>query len=150
MMANLEQVGVQVYAFAQEAPLGFSAGISREKHAKTLVLQDERDRVVVDIVLRMRDKRQRGPDERQRYAVVRLPDVAGERVNDGHLLRLRRLQRVLIREAAVALAAVGKFRNVKCPHYGGETADMIAVRILLTLGDAWLGSVVPFFALLRS
>jgi hypothetical protein len=46
--------------------LGFGAGVAREEHAEAAVLQYERKRIVVDIVARVGEKRERRADERQR------------------------------------------------------------------------------------
>jgi hypothetical protein len=51
MMADFEHICMQLDAFGEESPFCFDPGIAGEQHPKALVLQDERNRVVVDRVL---------------------------------------------------------------------------------------------------
>lgn len=74
MMPHLEHVCMQIDSFVQKALLGRDAGIAGKQHAEVLVLQDKRDRVVVDRIVAF-DERQRWPDEPECYAVFRAPNI---------------------------------------------------------------------------
>src|SRR5580658_4181750 len=99
MVADFQDIGMQINAFPEEPGFSGAARVAGEKRAKVLVLQDERDRIVVDRVLAA-DERQRRADETQRDAVVRLPHRAGARVDDRYAVRARSIETVVIRVTA--------------------------------------------------
>ncbi len=100
--------------------------------AEIAVLHDERQRVVVDVVSGVREKQERRAGEGQRQSIVRSPNCAGVRVKHRHAQCFGNLQRVVVREARVALSAVGKFARRKRTQYGRDSAGMIAMGFLLT------------------
>jgi hypothetical protein len=72
------------------------------------------------------EKRERRTDERQREAVIGSPDSARSRIDDGCAVSFSDLQRVIVREAGVTLAAVGEFACRKNAKDRGDSTCMIA------------------------
>ena len=115
-MSDLENVGTQINAFAQESPLRRYACITGEEHAKRTILQYEGDRVVVDRVLPA-DKRQRRADERQRDAVICVPRVTNARVHDRHAIGRSRIEAIVICVSTERLPAIRDFRDANISQY---------------------------------
>ena len=89
----------------------------------------ERDRVFVDVVARAADERQRRSEKAQRDAVVGAANARPRADRRSERLRSRRRERVLIRVAAVTLAAIGKLGDAKLAQDRRDAADVIAVRM---------------------
>ena len=127
-MSHLEHVGVKIDTLLQKPYLRLAAGIASEEHAKSSVLEDERDRVAVDRVAAF-DERYRRSDKAQRYAIVGAPLHSGTRIDDRHALAHCRRNGIAIGVAGITLTAVVELRDAQVPQHGGDAACVIAVRM---------------------
>ena len=105
--------------------------VSRKEHPKLLVLQDERDRIVVDGVLTA-DEWHRWADEREGDAIVCSPCHSGPRLNNWYVIRPCRSKTIVIGVPAILLPSVSNFRYANFSQNRTTAADMIAVRNLGT------------------
>ena len=103
MVADFEDVGVEIDSGGEEALFRREARIAGEEHAEILVLEDKGDGVVVDVVVAAADERQRRPDEAKLDAVVGAPRIACARIDDGQAIRACRCECILIRMPTTAL-----------------------------------------------
>ena len=92
--------------------LASGARVACEEHAEVLVLQDEGNRIVVDLVF-PGDERKRRTDERQREAVVRTPRHSGARSHDWHVIARSGIEAIMMRVSAIRLSTNRDFSNAK-------------------------------------
>jgi len=124
-MADFEHVGTQIDTFRQESLLRRHTCVAGEEHAELLVLQDKRNRIVINCVLAA-DEGQRRTDERQCHAVGRSPHVTRARIDDWYVIRARRIETIVIRMSAVRLSAVGDLGDAQFAQYRSAPRDVIS------------------------
>jgi len=123
-MADLKHLRMKIDVFGQKPLFRCDTCIAREQHAKRAILQDERDRIVVDRVLST-DERQRRADKRQREAIVGMPHVARARKHDGYAIRGCGVETIVIRMSAVRLPAVGDFVDANLVEHRPAPTNMV-------------------------
>ena len=98
---------MKVDTFVEKALFRCASSVAREEHAEMAILQHKRNRVIVDRVFPT-DERERWPDELQRNAIVAAPYTSGSRIYHRHAFAARDIERIVVRMAAVRLAAIGE------------------------------------------
>src|ERR1700722_2967488 len=109
-MSHFQDVCAQVDALTQEPLFSRDAGVASEQHSKLAKLQDKSNGVVIDGILST-DERQRWSNERQSYAVIGMPHIAGARMHNRHVIGTRGIETIMIRVTAVRLSAIRNFRD---------------------------------------
>jgi len=106
MVPCFQDVRMKVGAACEQPLLRLETGISGEQHAEPAVRQHRHDRVLVHVVLAIRQERSARREDVQADAVAARPAAAALRYAHGRMPQRRFPHAVIERNTAVSLSAV--------------------------------------------
>jgi hypothetical protein len=128
-MADLERVGANIIAGGQESTFTCFARVAHEYFTKAALLKHDDNAILVHVVARVDQKRQRRRENLKRYTVARPSLHPTSRENHPYSMRARGRDAIAIRAPAVVLARIVEYADRQRIDDLGTSADMIAVRI---------------------